>query len=393
VAGAFPGIARDEVDPTLQRIRQAVAVQLNPSAHFDTKVLWGPFREIGLAEDRAIICIRVPRSLSAPHVHKTGQIYRRVADGSEPRPEGDRHVLDQLFRRADDLREQYRSWVDRDPEFTKGEEKRPYIRLLLVADLWRERDTWMDATVDEIRGIMGQAIGIVGAVPFDTVHTMNDGFIARQLRQNDPFNLGLTWHLQPNLVSDVLIPLSFYNLKAAELPHAMLGYDNSDRFAKILVSQGHRNPRVVDLNFLFNTLIGIVEIHQRLMTKVGWTHGYFAKARLLNVWRTVPFLDVPSVLDGFDKYGAPMCLDKNVTIPVGSDPENFAEVEQFEDVDSEHAKVLLQSLSLFALVAHSFGLPVWMDHDSDAGTSPYHEELASAGRRASEVQRIRNLHG
>lgn len=108
VAGAFPGVPRADVDASLQRIRQAVAGQVNPSPHFDMKVLWGPCAEIGLAADHAVICVQVAWSPAAPHVHKSGQIYRRVADGSEPRPEGDRFVLDQLFRRADDVRKQYR---------------------------------------------------------------------------------------------------------------------------------------------------------------------------------------------------------------------------------------------------------------------------------------------
>ncbi|MBL9070609.1 MAG: hypothetical protein JNM03_11550 [Sphingopyxis sp.] len=80
----------------------------------------------------------MPQSLSAPHVHRSGQIYRRVADGSEPRPENDRYLLDQLFRRGDELRREFAEWVDRDPEFSKSEENIPFLRLMMICDPWRE---------------------------------------------------------------------------------------------------------------------------------------------------------------------------------------------------------------------------------------------------------------
>lgn len=391
VAGSFPGIARAEIDAVLQRMRQAAAGQVNPAPHFDTKVLWGPCESIGLADDRAVICAHVPWSPIAPHVHKGGHIYRRVADGSEPKPENDRFVLDQLWRRADDLREDYRRWVERDPEFSEGESERPYVRLMLVANLWQDRDCWLDASLEDIRDIMSEARGLLGAIPFETVYTSATGFVARQLPGNDPQNLGLTWRLRPHLVSEVIIPLSLY----APDPPVMLrgelhGYDEIGRFTDELIRQGHRSPRVVDLNYLFNLLIGVAEIQRRLTSKAGWSHGYFFKARLLNVWRTIPFVDVPIVLDRFVQHGIPMCLDSKVTTPGGLDPDSFTEVSEYADIDDDRVRLLLQTLDMFAPIARAFGVPTWVTHDPAAGSSPYHDELQRAGRRAMEVQRQRN---
>ena len=55
VAGTFPGIARDKVDPALQAMRQAVAGQLSGTPYFETRVLWGPCDSIGLASEYAVI--------------------------------------------------------------------------------------------------------------------------------------------------------------------------------------------------------------------------------------------------------------------------------------------------------------------------------------------------
>ncbi|GGF46295.1 ATPase AAA [Aliidongia dinghuensis] len=391
VAGAFPGVPRSDVDASLQRIRQAIAGHLNPSPHFDVKALWGPCDDIGLLADRAVICIQVPWGPNAPHVHKSGQIYRRVAAGSEPKPENDRFVLDQLFRRADDLREQYRDWVNDDPELSTGEKERPYIRLMLTADLWRDRGAWSYVEVNEVREIMQQTQGIFGGISFDTVYTTNVGFVGRQVRNNNPFDFGLTWSLRgATSISDIVIPLHFYTPdQVSALPDAMDGYEHIDRFAGLLQRSGHASPRVVDLNHLFLVLLCIVEIQRRLLTRAGWTQSYFAKARLLNVWRTIPFLDVAPVLDLFEQHGIPMGLANTVTSPSGSTPESFAEIDPFAQHELEPTKVLLQAVLLFLPIARAYGIPQWIEYGPGETAAMYYEQLIQAGNRATEAQRRR----
>ena len=121
VAGEFPGIPEIEVDSALQSLRHSVAEKLNPTPFFETRVLRGPCAEIGLTEGVSVVAIEIPQSQTAPHVHKDGRIYRRVADGSEPKPETDRFILDQLWRRSEPIREGTRKWVKHDPEFSDAE--------------------------------------------------------------------------------------------------------------------------------------------------------------------------------------------------------------------------------------------------------------------------------
>ena len=154
VAGEFPGIPEAAVDGALQRLRQSTATYLNPTPFFETKVIPGPCVEIGLAEGKSVVAIEIPESHTAPHVHNDGRIYRRVADGSEPKPETDRFILDQLWRRADPILEMTRKWVERDPEFSKAEAENPYVRLLLCVDPWSQRDPQLLAPLSEIRKIL-----------------------------------------------------------------------------------------------------------------------------------------------------------------------------------------------------------------------------------------------
>lgn len=388
VAGTFPGIARADVDTALQRIRQAVATGMNPSAHFETKVIWGPCAITGLAADYAVIAVQIPQGTNAPHVHQRGQIYRRVADGSEPKPESDRFVLDQLFRRSDQLREDYRAFVERRPDFSKDEQKGPYLRLMLIADPWRDRDASIDIELSEMRALMGTNKPILSSIPFDSVHTTSRGFVARQLAGNDPFHLGLTWNLRPSLVSDILIPLKFQEARdLRQFCHSLRDYEHIERFAKILAKHNHENPRVVDLNMIFNVLCGVVETQNRLLKRAGWTHRYAAKAQLLNVWRVVPFLDIPAVLDDFEVHGIPVCLEENVTSFTGTGPDTFHLIDAFEGANTDIDQVIFDSISLFQLIAQAFGVPGWIDVDPERETSTdYSVELQKAGRRALAVQ-------
>lgn len=382
VAGSLPGIPKADADAALQSIRQAVAQNMNPAAHFDTRVVSGDGGS--LAADRVVVCVRVPRSLAAPHVHRSGRIYRRVADGSEPRPESDRHLLDQLFRRSDDLRQEFEGWVDRDPEFSKGEGKVPYLRLMMVVDPWRDESPWLEIEARELKKLFAATPGLVSAVPFDTLYTSARGYVARQVSTNDPHNLGLTWRLQETLVSDLYVPLNFYT---ADSPWQLLehldGYEGASRFISMLRARSYSSPRVVDLNMLFNLLVGIVETQRRLLARAGWTKPYFVKARLLNVWRTVPFVDLAPVLDAFDADGLPVCLDAMVTSPPGTEPESFLEVPPFAETASEEARIILQALTIFAPIARAWGLPTEM---LQAGHPMYFSLLQQAGTRAMAVQ-------
>jgi predicted HTH transcriptional regulator len=98
VAGTYPGIAGEDADGVLQRIRQAVANHAQPSPFFRVKSLAGPVDSIGLPEGRCVIVGQVPWGPEAPYLHKDGRIYRRVGDGSEPKPENDRFILEHIRR-------------------------------------------------------------------------------------------------------------------------------------------------------------------------------------------------------------------------------------------------------------------------------------------------------
>src|SRR5699024_6104657 len=148
--------------------------------------------------------------------------------------------------------------------------------------------------------------------------------------------------------------------------------------------------RIVDINYLFNILIGVAEIQERLFRLASWSGSYFLKVKLLNSWRTMPFIDIPEVLDRFKKHGPPMCLDSVAAFPSQTGPDKYIEIVRHDEVESHKAKMLLQALQMFAPLALSYGIPGWLSSDKDESGTPYFQALQEAGRRALEVQRSRN---
>ncbi len=388
VAGSFPGIDSCEVDTALQRMRQAVAGHLSPSSHFDTKVVYGPCEPINLNEGRAVICVYVPWSPTAPHVHKNGRIYRRVADGSEPRPENDRFLLDQLWQRSTEIKEQFATWHDRDPEFSKAESTQPYIRLLIAPSLWHERHSSYDFEVQDIRELMGARQPFLRGLPFDTVFTSAPGFIARQCANNDPQDLTLTWKLRGTLAGEVLIPLRTIEADLIEVPSLLSGYENGPRFTEILSRAGFKTPRIVDLNLLFDLLTGVIEIQRRLHGKAGWNNEFFVKAKLLNVWRTCPFVDVARILDGFETHGVPMCLNQNLTSPSGTSPDTFFPIGEYDGSDDQVSQIVYQACMAFVPIAQAFGIPAYFESDNG---EPLYRDLLDAASRAHGVNRTSSM--
>jgi hypothetical protein len=310
-------------------------------------------------------------------------IYRRVGDGSEPRPENDRFAVDQLWRRGKELDEQYETWVTREPEFSKGEGEAPYVRLLLTADLYRDRDAWLEADLPAIRNLLkGDGVGV--DVPFDVVHTTARGFVARQSGQEDPGNLGLTWWLNRSLSSEILIPLQQYSFDdlLAQQDH---GYKHALRVAKALYGSGATDRGVLDLNQLYFLFAGILRKKQAILDLAGWTGGLSFKAQFLNVWRKTGFLDTDLAADHIVEHGAAFCHSRQVDVLPGTAADTFLTVGE---LNPESSPILQQQVRAAVMLEHigvPLGLPSFAKASQDAATS-FFLDLQGAGQRAQNVQ-------
>ena len=301
-----PGILAAEVEGALHRLRNTAAANVNPIPFFRSTVLPGPCTEMGLGEGRAVIAIEIPRSITAPHVHRDGRIYVRVDDGSEV-PESDRFVLDQLWRRGEPTRQSVRRWLEQDPAFDDSEAMSPYIRVLLCVDPWGQNGLHLPMTLPELRKTLSKE----AKVTFDVFSPTNDGFLVRQVGTNPPRQHGLMWRIRRDLSADLLVPLPMYQPNSiAQVLQSLDGYRYQNQFTALLEQQRHEDPQIVDLNFLFVILRGIFAHYRRLLASVGADKSFYFKARILNTERLLPFVDVEAVVEQFRQSGVQWCLMK-----------------------------------------------------------------------------------
>ncbi|MBF4554844.1 ATP-binding protein [Pseudomonas sp. p50] len=357
VAGEFLGIDSTEVDTVLQRIRQAVANLINPSCHFESKVFYGPCAQLNIEAGRAIICIAIPQSAEAPHIHSSGYIYRRIADGSEPIPETDRHMVDRLYQRSKDTINSYKKWHDEDPEFSDTEINTPFLRIMIKPNLWHLPRSDFRIDIENAREILGAKTGRTICLPFDTIYSRAGGLTARQCENNDPSNHGMTWNVNPDLTGDIIIPLSWSKGSLDQIEARLFGYEYSGIFIDALKKANIQEPHIVDLNYVYNVLMGIVEAQRALQKLAGWPLEFHLKIKLLNVWRTIPFLDIEYIINYIRRHGIPMCLTRSTTSPIGHHPNTFKYIKDHADGD-DHSKAILQTLTSFIPIAQAYGLPL-----------------------------------
>ena len=388
-----PGILAAEIDGALHRLRNTAAANVNPIPFFRSTVLPGPCTEMGLGEGRAVIAIEIPRSITAPHVHRDGRIYVRVADGSEV-PESDRFVLDQLWRRGESTRQSVRRWIAQDPAFDDSEATSPYVRLLLCVDPWRQRGLHLPMTLPELR----RTLSTEAKITFDVFSPTNDGFLVRQVGTNSPRQHGLMWRIRRDLSADLLVPLPMYQANGiAQALQDLDGYRYQRQFAAMLEQQGHGDPQIVDLNFLFVILRGIFAHYRTLLASVDADKSFFLKAKILHTERLLPFVDVEAVVEQFMGSGVPVVFDDTVTVPPGQEVESFwsvadwkpASEDQTPGVQEEMACVY-QAFVVFMVIAESLGVSPFAESD-DANETPQlsqrlFRELLQVAERAMEAQ-------
>ena len=394
VAGDFVGIPQNSVDDLLQKLRQSASSLLNPIPYFRTKVIPGPCPTINLDPDSSIVIVQVPCSLKTPHVHKDGRIYRRVADSSEPKPETDRFVLDQLWRRGSNVQKSVKKWVKRDPEFSEQEAKTPYLRCLLCVDPWQQKSPQINTSRSDIRNVFHSYETGTVSIPFETIYSSSDGIIARQLENNDPETLGLTWKFRSDSSSDIVLPLTVYDgINPNRLVQEFDEYKHLERFTKLLQSQGsgYSSPRVVDLNLLLHALLAVASKYRRLLALVSDDPAFYCKVRLLNCWRTIPFMDVAQVLDQFEKHGMPLVMESELTAPVGYHPDSFAQLVPPPSKEKFDTSVI-QGFMIFFRVAVALGLPILPNENSEDDGAQLYEDYLDAGNRARHLikNRVKN---
>lgn len=402
VAEKFDGMPLEECHVIEQRLRQGAASNLSHAPYFSSRTLHGPCDEIGLSEGYGVVAVHVPSSIGAPHVHADGGIYRRVAEGSEPKREHDRYQIQQLFERAEEAEGRVRDWVRAEPEMSKGESESTFVRVLFHPDPNHSGMPSLGLSGAELIECLRSPSDahLISWMPFDNIFFQPSGVVGRQAKGNRREALTLTIKIYWDLRMELIVPIPRIDqMEEGRLSSCISSYEHfRDAFKRI---RGHAEPgyRLADLNYLSTLLISATGLYRYLLRKSGWDSGFCCKAQAINIWRVVPFLDTHFYMNWIEENGPPVPQNSNVTSPAGEALSSF-QVFDHTPVDLEvddknkrlnvHSQACTDAIRIMSLILVSFGLPdIFYIHDTydDQGddNKGWFSEFVDSGNRSIEI--------
>ena len=388
-AGSFPGLDQQNASTLINDIKNAAKDIVTPSPYYEYRKLDGPCAEIGLPNEKSIVVVGVPVGPDSPYIHNDGRIYRRIADSSDPKPETDKIVLDNLWNRRQQTREKLYAFLETTPTLSKGEENLTYIDLFLLPDP-------LGYANQSVKLKFSNFVEYLSKPPtseptlyakFDNFFSMADGVIARQIYDNNSYNLTLTWKFYRNGFSKISIPLSSSPAIYAE--RWLNGYNQKSNFKKLL-GQGEFDSRyILDINPLFTTILAIVRQNRFLLAKSGIIGPYFAKAALHNIWRRTPFVDTELFIDFVQKHGIPLIQFEDEFSPAGKTFETLIQLQDIKSIDDEDStKIMVEdAIKILLPIFNGLGLPAVALFEEE--TEKAENSLLDTANRAVEVTKQR----
>ena len=364
-AGAFPGILNEDVPQVLESIRNAAKDLIRPVVEYRERVFPGPIKEIELDSSRSLIAFYVPEGPTTPYVHNDGRIYIRVGDSSSPVFARDRATFDMLFRRGENKRRLLESQTDKIPEISEEERNTPYLHLAILSDPYENLGHWYAGSFSEFSELMGRDL-----LRFDNVFTTQNGYVARQVLGNNRYLRMLTWeflrkgHSFVTLPIPLLSPASLGNtIDVAGKDNPTLGYSVDvsvgKAFLEIVAQKGLAGCTILDLTHAANFILAIFKRHRTIMRHAGVNAPLYVKSRIENVWRTIPYVNLPVYLEHVRKYDIPLVQWDGFELPPRSSSSPCILFPERDDVPEETEPDTEQGpVNLWLGVMEALGVPM-----------------------------------
>ena len=359
----------------LESLRNAAKDLLHPHVFYTTRTFEGPINPIGLKEGRSIVVADIPQGPDTPYVHNDGRIYVRIGDSSDPRPVTDRTTFDLLARRGEQARSRLEDRIRRSPMISKCEDQQPFIHFSIFSDPYEVMGHWYKGNLTDFSNVMRE-----NSLPLDNIFSMSDGYVARQTANNDPRNRILTWEFSRHCHSFVTLPIPVLSLRGSS--EAWSTYVTGEEFVSTFSHESLESIRILDLNQTLDICEGIVKRHRILVDQANVRGPFYIKAHIENVWRTIPFLDLPDYLSHISDFGLPIVQDDEIITPEGTSLETFVVAPESNEAPHKlNPYVTPGPLQIAAAILRDLGIP------SEAIVNSS-RELLELGRRRMEVQKV-----
>ena len=160
-------------------------------------------------------------------------------------------------------------------------------------------------------------------------------------------------------------------------------YSIGVQFRSSLVSKGLEESRIVNLNLLLPLVGVIVSRHRRIVGQANVRGPFYVKARIENVWRAVPFIDLSEYMTHIDRFDFPVMQVSNMMVPIGTSLDTFVVSPELENIPAESERITFDGpIEMWLEIMQAFGLP----HELLAKNA---KALLSVSIQESEMHRAR----
>lgn len=327
-AASFPGIPDEKLSNGIESLRNAAKDLIHPHVYYEHRIFQGPISSLDLPEGRSIVGVRIHKGADTPYIHNDGKIYQRVGDSSQPTPVHDRAAFDVLAERGREAREILEESLERHFSVSKAEDEGAcYLHLFLTSDPYHMLGHHYKGGFRDFTETMSEK-----TIPFDNCFTGPGEYVARQSADNDHYQRLLTWHFSERCESFVTLPVPQLPMPAFK-SSPWAGYELGESFQEEILGVDVSGARILDLNMIALYLIAVVYRHLELVSGSGVTGPFFAKARIENAWRTIPFIDCEPHLKHVEEFGLPIVQEDEMLIPPGTAIESFLTLRELEQGD------------------------------------------------------------
>lgn len=373
-AETFTGINNKNIPSLIDRVRDVATQAIQPPIDFEFKVIEGPVPEIQLERDFSILIIGIPQGLNTPYIY-AGKIYRRIADKSEPKAETDYNIIYRLWQRREKSRKDLENFTSNLPLLPEKQKNNTWIHIFLITDLFL--DECHNLKFSDFVKIMRPEVELEhGSIRMDNFFSTKDGFICRQVLDNNPFYFLLSFRWWHNGNARISIPVNIYGIDSNN------NHTNSYKFFKEFISlakaQGFSDIRIGDFSYFLGVIVNLcnqyLEINKLILNK----KPIQGRIIISNSLRLSPFINNKKLIDNSYNYGIPVVEDNDIYIPHKVDFNNLINYEVFAR-DLPEPKCVSLGILILLIILKSMGL----NQDDDLTKALYlfkeSEDLSNQG--------------
>ena len=134
--------------------------------------------------------------------------------------------------------------------------------------------------------------------------------------------------------------------------------ETAKEFCEIVKRYGLSNCPILDLTQLAPLVLAIFRRHRTIMSQANISGPLHTKARIVNVWRTIPYLGLPEYIEHVEKYDIPLVQWHEFELPAAWSMNPCFVIPEWDSVPEEPEPGSDQGpINLWLHVMQALGVP------------------------------------